>query len=124
VKAGMFILVTVLMTAAPLGAAPFEGSGDAERGRIVAGVRCMPCHHLHLESKLIGPGLKGIFNRAPSISGVPFERWDDASMDAWLKAPRLIKPNTTMAIPPIAERDRADLIAYFKRDENSETLTD
>lgn len=97
------------------------GAGDADRGMIVAGVRCMPCHHLHLESKLIGPGLKGIFNRQPRISGVPFTRWDDASLDAWLKAPRSIKPNTTMAIPPIAERDRADLIAYFKRDENSDT---
>ncbi|OIQ03454.1 MAG: hypothetical protein AUK36_04390 [Zetaproteobacteria bacterium CG2_30_59_37] len=113
-----FLLAAVLLPA-PWMASAAE-AGDADRGRIIAGVRCMPCHHLHLESKLIGPGLKGIFNRVPRIAGVPFERWDDASLEAWLKAPRSIKPNTTMAIPPIAERDRTDLIAYFKRDENSE----
>jgi cytochrome c len=95
-------------------------AGDAARGKIVAGVLCTPCHHLHLESKRIGPGLKGIYNRAPRISGVPFSRWDAAALDAWLAAPRAIKPNTEMATPPIAARDRADLIAYFFIEENSQ----
>jgi len=94
-------------------------AGDAARGRVVAGVLCTPCHHLHLESRRIGPGLKGIFNRAPRITGVPFARWDAKALDAWLKAPRSIKPNTKMSIPPIASRDRADLIAYFELEENS-----
>jgi len=94
-------------------------AADAERGRIVAEVRCQQCHHLHMESKRIGPGLKGIFNRAPRISGVPFERWDAAALDAWMKDPRGIKPNTKMATPPIAQRDRVDLIAYFMLEENS-----
>ena len=118
------IVIALLMLATPAVASPLESSGDADRGKVIAGVRCMPCHHLHLESKLIGPGLKGIFDRVPRISGVPFDRWDAASLDAWLTAPRSIEPNTTMAIPPIAERDRADLIAYCKRDENSETQAD
>jgi len=95
-------------------------AADAARGKIVAGVLCTPCHHLHLESKRIGPGLKGIYNRVPRISGVPFERWDAAALDAWLAAPRAIKPNTEMATPPIRARDRADLIAYFFIEENSE----
>jgi cytochrome c len=93
-------------------------AGDAERGRIVAEVRCMQCHHLHMESKRIGPGLKGIYNRAPRISGVPYARWDAAALDAWLKDPRGIKPNTKMAIPPISQKDRADLIAYFIMETN------
>jgi len=113
-----FLLLVAVLIVLPL-VAVAGPAGDAERGKIVAGVRCQVCHHLHLESKLIGPGLKGIFNRAPRISGVPFERWDEASLDAWLKAPRTIKPNTKMTIPPISERDRADVIAYLKRDENS-----
>jgi len=95
-------------------------AADAERGKIVAEVRCTPCHHLHLASKRVGPGLKGIFNRAPTIVGVPFERWDAVALDAWLAGPRKIKPNSTMTIPPIARRDREDLIAYFKRDESSD----
>ena len=93
-------------------------AGDAERGRVVAEVRCTQCHHLHLESKRIGPGLKGIYKRAPRISGVPFERWDEAALDAWLGDPRGIKLNTKMDIPPIAQRDRADLIAYFMLEES------
>jgi len=97
-----------------------SGEADAVRGKVVAEVRCLPCHHLHLTSKRVGPGLKGIFNRAPGISGVPFERWDAASLDAWLSNPRAIKPNTTMFIPPMAARDRADVIAYFRKVENSE----
>ena len=96
-------------------------AADAARGKIVAEVRCTPCHHLHTALRSIGPGLKGVFNRVPSISGVPFVRWDAKALDAWLKAPRAIKPNTTMAIPPIAARDREDLIAYFMQDENSLT---
>jgi len=95
-------------------------AGDAARGKVLAGVLCTPCHHLHLESKRIGPGLKGIYNRAPRISGVPFDRWDAQALDAWLAAPRAVKPNTEMATPPVAARDRADLIAYFFIEENSQ----
>jgi len=91
------------------------GEADAARGKVVAEVRCLPCHNLHLASRRVGPGLKGIFNRAPSISGVPFERWDATSLDIWLSNPRAVKPNTTMFIPPMKARDRADVIAYFRQ---------
>jgi len=95
-------------------------AADADRGKIVAEVRCTPCHHLHLQSQLIGPGLKGVFNRVPTITGVPFKRWDADALDHWLSNPRAIKPNTRMNIPAIAKRDRQDLIAYFERDERSQ----
>jgi len=49
---------------------------------------------------------------------VPYARWGAAALDAWLKGRRGIKPNTKMAIPPIAEKDRADLIAYFIMETN------
>jgi len=95
----------------------FAFAGDAERGRVVAQVRCMPCHHLHLMSRRIGPGLLGIYNRKPTIAGVPFAVWDERALDAWLTNPRAIKANTRMAIPPVAKRDREDLIAYFQSEE-------
>ncbi len=104
------LLLLMLVISAPVYAA------DAERGAVIAKVRCLPCHHLHSEWKLIGPGLKDIYGRAPTITGVPFEVWDDSTLDAWLSGPRKIKPNTRMSMPPIAARDRADLIAYFKSD--------
>ncbi len=100
---------------------PVSGyAADAERGAVVAEVRCLPCHHLHSQWKRIGPGLKDIYGRAPTITGVPFEVWDDAALEAWLSGPRKIKPNTRMSMPPIAARDRADLIAYFKADRGKE----
>jgi len=105
---GMFLLV--MLAAAPVFAA------DAERGAVIAKVRCMACHHLTTLSRSIGPSLKGVYGRAPTISGVPFDVWDDAALEAWLSGPRKIKPNTRMRIPPIAAADRADLIAYFERD--------
>jgi len=117
VKSGLRTLGLWLIVS-PLFASPALAA-DAARGKLVAEVRCSQCHHLHAVTRSIGPGLKGIFNRVPSISGVPFARWDAQALDAWLKAPRAIKPNTTMAIPPIAARDRADVIAYFMREESS-----
>ena len=89
-------------------------AADAKRGELVAQVRCMPCHHLHRPSRSIGPSLYGVFGRVPTIKAVPFDIWDADALEAWLSDPRLIKPNTRMRIPPIAARDRADLIAYFK----------
>jgi len=89
-------------------------AADAARGKVVAQVRCLPCHHLESHSRSIGPGLLGVFGRAPSIEGVPFDVWDEVTLDAWLRNPRLVKPNPRMALPPIADRDRADIIAWFR----------
>lgn len=80
----------------------------------MANVRCTPCHHLRDASTHIGPSLQGIYGRAPSITGVPFARWDDAALERWLSNPRAVKLNTKMSIPPISARDRADIIAYFR----------
>ncbi len=89
--------------------------GDAERGRIVAQVRCGPCHYLDKPLRKVGPGLAGIYGRAPHISGVPFARWDEAALERWLAGPRAVKPNTRMELPPLTARDRRDIIAWLKR---------
>jgi len=97
-----------------LASAQAIAGGDAARGRVIAEVRCKACHFLDRETKKIGPGLKGVYGRAPRISGVPFARWDEAALEAWLSNPRAIKPNTKMVLAPLSARDRADLIAYLK----------
>jgi cytochrome c len=89
-------------------------AADAARGALISQARCATCHHLHRITPLIGPSLRGIFGRAPSIRGVPFSRWGRQELDAWISNPRVIKPNTKMKIPPIKAQDRADLIAYFQ----------
>jgi len=104
--------------AAPLSPAkaapPLAASAQATRGRVVAEVRCKQCHFLTRHNRKIGPGLLGVFDRAPSITGVPFVRWDAKSLERWLANPRAVKANTEMRIPPLAKRDRAAVIAWLR----------
>ncbi|HXH71361.1 MAG TPA: c-type cytochrome [Mariprofundaceae bacterium] len=93
---------------------PAAYAADAARGKLIAEVRCTPCHHLDSTTFQVGPGLLDIYGKKPTISGVPFRHWDAEALDAWLANPRGIKPNTKMSIPRISKTDRADLIAFFK----------
>jgi len=93
-------------------------AADAARGAVVARVRCMPCHFLNRTEKKLGPGLLGVYGRTPTITGVPFAHWDAHALDMWLAGPRRIKINTTMFLPPLAKRDRADVIAWLREQEN------
>jgi len=95
-------------------ATPSWADIDAMRGKVVAGVRCAPCHHLNSNFIKVGPGLLGVYGRAPSISGVPFDIWDEMSLAAWLSNPRQVKANTKMLTPHLSDRDRDDIIAWLK----------
>ncbi|MDX8398205.1 MAG: c-type cytochrome [Mariprofundaceae bacterium] len=90
-----------------------EGLADAIRGKVVASVRCGPCHHLNSNYMKVGPGLLGIYGKSPTIQGMPFEVWDDDSLQAWLINPRAVKANTRMVLPKMSERDRNDIIAWL-----------
>jgi len=77
--------------------------------------KCGTCHYLDRNITKVGPSLKGIVGRAPTISDVPFEIWDEKSLDKWLQDPAGIKPGTLMAIPGIkSASDRAAIIEYLK----------
>jgi len=92
----------------------FAGQGDVERGKIVAGVRCGPCHDLNSNHIKVGPGLAGIYGKKPSIWGVPFDVWDEDALHLWLINPRQVKANTRMVLPALSEHDRNDIIAWLK----------
>jgi len=78
--------------------------------------KCASCHHLDRNLTKVGPTLKGVFGRKPRISGVPFEIWDEASLDRWIMDPAGIKPGTRMAIPGIkSAEERAAIIEYLKQ---------
>ncbi len=118
-----FILLSLLLSCGLF--SNLSRAADIERGQVVAKVRCMPCHHLDAHSRSVGPGLKGVYGRAPSINGVPFKRWDESSLEQWLANPRIVKPNTAMMIPPISLRDRTDIIAWLRsREERALTGRD
>jgi len=78
--------------------------------------KCGSCHYLDRNLSKVGPSLKGVVGRAPTISGVPFERWDEQSLDQWLEDPTGIKPNTLMLIPGIkSAKERSEIIEYLKQ---------
>lgn len=101
--------LSVLWMAPPVA----HAAGDAARGAVIVRVRCSACHFIHRHEHKLGPSLYGIYDRAPTIRGVPFKRWDAKALDAWLSGPRRIKLNTTMVLPPLPPQDRQDVIAYF-----------
>ncbi len=96
------------------------GIEDMERealpGAELTRKKCGTCHYLDRNFTKVGPPLKGIVGRTPSISGVPFNKWDEESLNLWLQDPSAIKPSTLMAIPGIkSAKERADIIQYLKQ---------
>jgi len=85
-------------------------------GAKLARKKCSTCHYLDRNITKVGPSLKGIVGRAPTISGVPFPTWDEKALDQWLKDPAGIKPGTLMAIPGIKSKaERSAIIEYLKQ---------
>ena len=90
-------------------------SRNSSHGAELTRKKCGSCHWLDRSLRKIGPPLKGIYGRAPSISGVPFAVWDEASLDKWLTSPRSVKKSTRMAIPGISDAaERKAIIDYLK----------
>jgi cytochrome c2 len=69
----------------------------AAAGAPKALVSCTVCHDVSAaKKKMVGPPLAGVFNRKPSIAGVPFAKWDAASLDKWLTNPQAVKASSSM----------------------------
>jgi len=87
----------------------------APNGAALAKKRCGICHFLDVDKQKVGPSLKGVYGRAPSIEGVPFAKWDAAALEKWLTNPRAVKAKTKMAFPGFPNKaDRDAVIAYLK----------
>ncbi|MDX8396171.1 MAG: c-type cytochrome [Mariprofundaceae bacterium] len=95
-----------------IGNIAIESSPGAEMTR----KKCASCHYLDRNLRKVGPSLKGIFGKKPSIARVPFEIWDEAALDTWLKDPSKVKPGTQMAIPGMkSAKARKEIINYLKQ---------
>ena len=109
--------VLALCAAAPAGAAP-----DARRGEQLYS-RCLACHALAYDR--VGPRHCGLFGRlAGSVSGYEYSAamkkskitWDENTLDRFLAKPLAMVPRSTMTYDGMPDpKERADLIAYLKR---------
>lgn len=78
-------------------------------------VSCTVCHDVSAaKKKLVGPPLSGVFGRKPSIAGVPFSKWDKASLDKWLSNPQGVKASSTMTFKVGDPGARAAAIAALQ----------
>ena len=98
------------------------GSGDAMRGKDVFQKRCTGCHAM--EGDREGPRLAGVFGRkAGSVTGFDYSAglknsgitWDQTTLERWLTDPDTLVPDNKMDFHVPSALERADLIAYFKR---------
>src|SRR5260370_670995 len=100
-------------------------SQSDRRGRGALGV-CAPCHPLDPDGNRTGPSLANIWNRrAGSLQS--FERysdalkssevrWDDKSLDEWMKDPQRFIPGNHMTFQGVKDaRARADLLAFLRK---------
>jgi len=109
--------VLALCAAAPAGAAP-----DALRGEQVY-TRCLACHALAYDR--VGPRHCGLFGRlAGSVPGYEYSAamknskitWNEKTLDRFLAKPLAMVPGSTMTYDGVTDpKQRADLIAYLKR---------
>ena len=101
---------------------------DAARGQDLYERRCTGCHSL--DSNRVGPKHRGVFGRrvggaddypySSALAGSTLT-WTEVTLDRWLADPQAFLPGQRMNIRVREPRDRADLIAFLKRESGDGT---
>ena len=103
--------------------APALAAGDAESGRVLYQARCAACHSLDYNG--VGPAHRGVLGRAAAqVKAFAYSDalksshlvWTEEALDRWLADPERTVPGQRMGINAPDAQQRADLIAYLKRD--------
>ena len=99
--------------------------GDAAAGEAAVRRLCASCHIVTAEGpRRLGPTLFGVVGRhSGSVQGFNYSQgnrnanvdWTPEVLFEYLKNPRALVPNTTMAFPGIRdEQERANVVAYLQ----------
>merc|ERR1712086_741482 len=99
-----------------------KAAGDAGKGEKTFKNLCAVCHNMATHST--GPMLKAAFGSMPAdkkgftyskaLEGLG-KKWDDKTLDKYLKSPAEYAPGNAMAFAGIpSAKDRGDVIAYLK----------
>ena len=118
------ILREALLVAALIGIPLLaDAAGDAVRGEQLYEARCSACHSL--DANRIGPLHRGVFGRrAGSITDYDYSPavkrssivWSEKTLERWLADPERTIPGQKMAYQVSDSADRADVIAFLKRE--------
>lgn len=113
-------LLAALCIATPVASAV---AGDPAAGRALYQTRCAACHSL--DHNGVGPAHRGVFGRAAAqAQGYNYSAalkasqlvWTEDALDAWLANPEKTAPGQRMGVSVPDPKDRADLIAYLKKE--------
>lgn len=120
-------LAGLIMVAGLLAGVPARAEGNSESGKQLF-AKCQACHSLEPGKIVIGPSLYGVIGRlAGTLAGFNYSgamraygatgvAWTEATLDAFLVAPRQVVKGTRMTFVGFASaQDRADVIAYLKQ---------
>ncbi len=114
-------LATVAVFAATVASSSAHADGDPDKGKKLF-ARCSACHATGDQNR-VGPGLQNVVGRsAGAVAGYNYSAamkgsgltWDDATLDAFLKAPQATVKGARMNLSLPKDQDRADVIAYLK----------
>jgi cytochrome c len=120
-----YLLRRLVATAALVAAAAaptLAEAGDPVRGEQLYPSKCGGCHSLDENST--GPKHRGVFGRrAGTLPDYTYSLaledrdfvWDEQTLDAWLIDPSAVVPGNLMGMAVRSAQDRADLIAYLKK---------
>jgi cytochrome c len=123
-----FVTMCLLLALDAALAARADGTGDPVKGRRLF-AQCGSCHTIVAgESARIGPNLHGLIGRkAGSVPGFEYSDamknsgivWDERVLDEYLKQPSARVPANKMVFAGVPkDQDRADIIAYLKKESN------
>ena len=118
-----FALAFPVLAAASDSRGEMAANGDAERGALIYDSRCIGCHSL--AANRIGPRHDDVFGRKiGSLEDFDYSEalqsaggsWDRSSLDLWLADPEAYLPGQRMNFMVSEPQDRADLIAFLRRE--------
>ena len=98
-------------------------AGDAARGQNLYETRCGGCHSI--ETNRVGPAHQGVFGRkAGAARDYDYSNalrsskvvWNERTLSEWLADPEKTIPGQRMGYSVREPGDRADLIAYLKKE--------
>jgi cytochrome c len=122
-RIGAMALKCALMAAAIGAPAWASAAGEASRGEQLYESRCTGCHSL--DANRIGPMHRGVFGRkAGSVSDFEYSSavkrskvvWNEQTLERWLSDPEKLIPGQKMGYQVPEAADRADIVAYLKRE--------